>query len=556
MAEVQTSYKVVDRQIGLLGGVVLLVGTVIGMSVFLLPGALIGDAGPSIIAALLLTAAPMVFSVLLLLQLGGALPVAGGIYVYASRLVSPFWGVVTIWLVIPAIWAILLFTGIGFAQFATLLLPFDVAEPILVAAVLAVFILLNLRGVTLVTGIQLVMVVGILIGFAAFIIPGLFQIDTANYTPMFPAGVEPFLIAVVALYIPFQGYSMIIELGEELDDPIKNIPRVLLIGMALAVVLSLLLVVVFVGLDRWDILGAYEVGGVAQAGSDYLAPAVGAVVATAAILGAFTTLNALITSYSRTLMRAARDEVLSSKLAAIHPSTDVPHWAILTLTIPPLLLAPLELPPVLLSVFLALIILFGTFISAFALWNLPKRFPEAYEHSIYKLPMPVLKIAAVGAAVSSLAFWLIIFIQAVAIIVAILAIAISGYLYYLVRKRRYGRDGIDLDARLALLHSHEAGEAGATPEPADADVETLERSGMPPRPEEGDLAGRSPVATAERDEAEARLAAVPGIGAGRARALIAHFGSVEAVRAAPVDELAAVAGMDDERAHTLKERLD
>ena len=125
----------------------------------------------------------------------------------------------------------------------------------------------------------------------------------------------------------------------------------------------------------------------------------------------------------------------------------------------------------------------------------------------------------------------------------------------LARKRRYARDGIDLDARLALLHTHEAGEVGATPEPADADAETLERAGVPPRPDEGDLAARGAVTTAERDEAEAHLAAIEGIGAGRARALLEHFGSFEAVRAAPLDELAAVAGMDDERARTLQRRL-
>jgi basic amino acid/polyamine antiporter, APA family len=374
----EASYKVVDRQIGPLGATVLLVGTVIGISVFLLPGELIDEAGPSIVFALLLTLPPMIFSVLLLLQLGGALPVAGGVYVYASRLVGPFWGFITVWLVIPAIWSVLLFTAIGFAHFFAVLFPVAIPEPILVAGVLGAFIALNLRGVTLVTTVQLIMVAAILVGFLVFILPGLFEIDTANYTPAFPRGAEPFLLAIVSLYIPFQGYSMIIELGEELKDPIRNIPRVLLLGMTVAVLLSVLLVVVFVGLDRWDVLGDYDEGGVAEAARDYLPVGIGTAVAIAAILGAFTTLNALITSYSRTVMRAARDEVLSPKMARIHPKTQVPHRAILMLTIPPLLLAPLELSPVLLSVFLALIILFGSFILAIALWNLPKRHPDAY----------------------------------------------------------------------------------------------------------------------------------------------------------------------------------
>lgn len=431
-------YKVVDRQIGLVGGIVLMVGTVIGISVFLLPGVLIGEAGPSIVIALVLTAIPMVFSILMLLQLGGAMPVAGGVYVYASKLVGRVWGTVIVWLVIPAIWAVMLFTAFGFAEFVRVMV--DVPGWLLMGGVLLAFMILNLRGITLVATLQLIMVAVIVLGFLAFIIPGTFQVEAANYTPMFPEGVGPFILAVVALFIPFQGYSMIVELGEELKDPIRNIPRVLIYGMALAVVLSLALVVVFVGLDRYDILGELGDGGLAEAGSDYIAGWVGWAVVIAAVLGAFTTLNAVITSYSRTLMQAARDKVISPQLAIVHPVTKVPQRAVLFLSIPPILLIPVNPGPTALPVFLALTILFGGFISAIALWNLPKRYPEAYANSIYKLPMPVVKLAAIGSAVSSLVFWLAVAPQALPIVAVIAALGCAGAVYHRLRVRDEGLD--------------------------------------------------------------------------------------------------------------------
>jgi basic amino acid/polyamine antiporter, APA family len=450
VAGAQAEYKVVDRQIGLLGGIVLMVGTVIGISVFLLPGVLIGDAGPSIVVALLITAVPMVFSIMMLLQLGGAMPVAGGIYVYASRLIGPVWGTVIIWMVIPAIWAVLLFTAFGFAEFVRVLV--DVPAWLLMAGVLLTFMGLNIRGITVVTTLQLVMVAAIVVGFLAFIIPGLFQIEAANYTPMFPEGSEPFILAVVALFIPFQGYSMIVELGEELQDPVRNIPRVLVYGMAVAVLLSLLLTFVFTGLDDYVTLGALGDGGVAEAAGDYLAGWIGAVVAAAAILGAFTTLNAVTTSYSRTIMRAARDDVVNSRLAELHPTTGVPHWAILVLALPPVLLIPLNPGPVVLPVFIALTILFGGFLSAIALWNLPKRFPEAYQNSIYRLPLPLLKVAAVGSGTSSLLFWLAVAPQALPIVGAILVLAASGAVYHRFHVRHRERAGDHMDR----LQPHEA----------------------------------------------------------------------------------------------------
>lgn len=589
MPELQATYKVIERQVGLLGGTVLMVGTVIGISVFLLPGELIGEAGPSIILALGITAVPMVFSVLMLLQLGGAMPVAGGIYVYASRLIGPAWGFLIIWLVIPGIWSTLLFTSIGFAEFTRFFV--DVPAPVLMAGVLIVFLFLNLRGITLVAWVQFAMVTAILVGFLVFVLPGAFQVDTSNYTPLFPEGTGPFLLAIVSLFIPFQGYSMIVELGEELKDPIRNIPRVLVLGMSLAVVLSLALVAVFAGLDRWDVLGGFEDGGIATASAEYIAPWVGATVAFAAVLGALTTLNAVITSYSRTIMRASRDEVLSLRLADIHPRHKVPHWSIVALSLPPILLVPVAPSAVVLSVFLALIILFAGFISAIALWNLPKRFPEAYEHSLYKLPLPILRLAAIGTAVSSVVFWLLVVAEALPIVGAIVLIAVVGYGYYRYRVAAYARAGIDLRERLTLLHDHESASAGVPSgngqaAGADAAVAPDGPSGRsrgvvtaPPRkiavgtppPSQrrgGDGAalraderrtvatGRQQVAAdTDGEEIAAALGGVRGLGPAKARALAEHFGSLEAIRAAEPAELTEVPGIGRATAASISEQL-
>jgi basic amino acid/polyamine antiporter, APA family len=264
------------------------------------------------------------------------------------------------------------------------------------------------------------------------------------------------------MFIPFQGYSMIVELGEELEDPVRNIPRVLVLGMAIAFLLSLLLVVVFAGLDRYDVLAGYETGGVARAATDYISPIVGVAVAVAAILGAFTTLNALMTSYSRTLMRAGRDEVFSKRLARISERTQIPHNAVVALGVPPLLLAPFELPLVTVSIFLAMAMLFSTFVTAFALWNLPKRFPEAYERSIYRLPMPVLRLTAIGAATTAGLVWLAMASQATMVVVTIAGFVLVGYLYYRFLCYRFARHGLDLRARLAMLDDHESQDVAPT----------------------------------------------------------------------------------------------
>jgi basic amino acid/polyamine antiporter, APA family len=465
-----TGFKVIDRQIGLLGGTVLLMGTVIGISVFLLPGSLIGQAGPSIVLALAITAVPMVFSVLSLLQLGGAMPVAGGLYVYGSRLVGPFWGFLSIWLVIPAIWSTLLFTSMGFAEFTRYFV--DLPAGLLAGGVLALFVALSLLGVRFVTWIQLAMVVAILLAILTFVVPGSMRVASSNYTPLLPQGIAPFLLAVVSLYIPFQGFAMIVELGEELKDPVRNIPRVLIFGMGLAVLLSLALVAVFVGLASAPELAELGAGGVARAAAEFLPAWVGAAMAGAAVLGAFTTLNAVITSYSRTLMRASRDEVVTVRLARIATRTKVPHLSILVLSLPPLLILPFSPDVVTLTVFLALIILFGNVVGSVALWNLPKRYPERYRGSLYRLPMPVLRVAAVGSAAFAVLFWLAVLSAAPALVLALLGLVALGAVYYRWRRRYQAQRGVDLSARLRQLHAHEHAAAVGQP--------TLEDAGDPP----------------------------------------------------------------------------
>ncbi|MFW5964941.1 MAG: amino acid transporter, partial [Natronomonas sp.] len=90
-----------------------------------------------------------------------------------------------------------------------------------------------------------------------------------------------------------------------------------------------------------------------------------------------------------------------------------------------------------------------------ALWNLPKVFPQRYEYSIYKLPMPVLRIVAVGNVVVSVAFTVLVVSSAPSAFAVVLAWMVLSAALYFYRIRAYDKKGIDLKERMALLHKHE-----------------------------------------------------------------------------------------------------
>jgi len=473
-------HKLIDEQIGLWGAVALLVGTAIGMSIFVVPTQMAAVAGPSITLAIVASIVPMVLGVLLVLQLGGAIPVAGGIYVYGSRLVGPYWGLVGVAVPVLGVWSYLLFAALGFANYFNGLLASlagaTAPTTVVVWALLGCFLLLNYVGIKFVAKVQIALVLAFLAALVTFIVGAAPAVDVANYQPLFPGelyagGLAPFLLAVVLLYIPFQGFGMIIEIGEELENPVRNIPRVLAIGMGIVTAITIGVVVVLVGAVPWrgtidPATGeAYAAGLTAVSRGVLPTPAV-LFVGIGALLAAATTVNTLFTSYSRTVMRAARDDVIPDQFAAVHERFGTPHRAIVLLGAGPLLAAPLVpivdrtlLSHIDILDWLVVVVVTGIFVAfavaGVALWNLPTIFPQRYEHSIYRLPMPVLKVVAVGNVLVSTLFTLFVAASAPSALVFVavyFAIVTVGYRY---RIRAYANDGVDLKARMALLHKHE-----------------------------------------------------------------------------------------------------
>jgi basic amino acid/polyamine antiporter, APA family len=477
-------FKLITEEIGPVAAVALLIGTAVGMSIFIVPTQMAAIAGPSITIAILVSILPMVLGVLLLLQLGGAIPVAGGIYVYGSRLVGPYWGMLSIVVPIVAVWSYLLFAALGFAQYLPVVtdaLALGISVPSLIAvwALIGFFCVLNYVGVKVAANVQIAMVAVLIAGMIAFMAGSVPHFDTGNFEPMFPSGegepfaggLAPFFLAVVTLYIPFQGFAMIIEIGEELRDPVRNIPRVLAVGMTLVAVLTIGVIVALIGAASWQgaidpATGEAMEGGLAAVGAGYLPTWIVAFVGIAALIAAATTINTLLTSYSRTIMRASRDQVLPEFFAAVHDRFDTPHRAVLLLGIPPLLIAPftgtiegIVLVDDVLD-WLVTVTVTGIFISfmvgGVALWNLPKEFPQRYEYSIYKLPMPVLKVAAVGNVVVSFIFTLLVAASAPTALVFVIGCMVVSSLAYVYRIRTYERQGVDLREEMSLLHKHEA----------------------------------------------------------------------------------------------------
>jgi APA family basic amino acid/polyamine antiporter len=87
----------VVRGLTLLGAVALIVGNMVGTSIYTLPASLAATTGPLGIAAWLLTAVGYLFVALVYASLGVRYPRTGGPYVYAREAFGDFAGFQTVW---------------------------------------------------------------------------------------------------------------------------------------------------------------------------------------------------------------------------------------------------------------------------------------------------------------------------------------------------------------------------------------------------------------------------------------------------------------------------
>jgi len=458
MAGTGDSTQIVGTKIGVLGAVALVVGNAISVTMFLLPAHLMEDGvGPSIVLAVLAAAVPMVFGIIVMIQLGAALPVAGGGYLYPSRLVSPFWGFSVPWVVVPTIWFGLVYTAYGFGEYVRFF--FDIPMWLLIVAVLLAFILLNLRGIQVVTVVQFAMVAVIVAGMLLFIIPGTFYIEPGNYTPMFPEGYGPFIVGMISLFIGMYGFNLAIDLGEELENPQRNVPRVLVYSAIIGMGLMVGVVVVAVGVMHWTELAGQEAG-IAMVALEFLPWWASGFVALAAVIGGITTVNTLIVTYSREIMRAGRDDVFPSFFAKLHPKYQSPNRAVLLLGVPAILVVPISPSPTILAPGLGLVLLYAFFLLAVAAWRLPTVFPARYENAYIRIPKPLLMLVALGGGLSTVLFWVLLVSQMPLIGALILGWIALGYPVYRYRSSKVEQQGVDLKQKFRTLDAHEQELAG------------------------------------------------------------------------------------------------
>ncbi len=242
------------RILGIRDGMAVTVGMVIGAGILRTPGIIAEQLGDPwlILAAWFFGGVVVALSTLVLAEMAAALPKAGGKYVYARHAWGPVMGFV-------AGWSELLVTrgfsgaakAIAIAEYIRILAGGRGNIGILALAVCVGFFSLHMRGLKTGTAFQNVATlikVLIVLGIAA---AGIWAGDLVGFEPQPTtasgptAGLLGFAIAYQLISFAYYGWEDAAKLAEEVKDPGRALPRILVGGSLAVLVLYLLLNVAF-----------------------------------------------------------------------------------------------------------------------------------------------------------------------------------------------------------------------------------------------------------------------------------------------------------------------
>jgi APA family basic amino acid/polyamine antiporter len=314
------------RELGLLDAIGIGVGAIVGAGIFVVLGVAAGIAGPSLLVGLLIAGVAASANALSSAQLAAAYPFAGGTYEYGYRVIGPRSGFAAGWMFLAGKTAALGTVALGIGGYLSALVPGLPPRAVAVAAV-AVFTVLNYRGMRRSSQVNLV-VVAISIGsLVALVVVGGLGMQSSNFTPFAPGGVRALLESAALLFFAYTGYARIATLGEEVRDPARTIPHAIVLTIGGTVFLYFAVAVVALGAVGSDALGG-SAAPLERAARAAGGPALAAVLAAGGLVAMLGVVLSQLLGLSRMAFAMARRGDLPAWVDAVHSVHGVPHRAV------------------------------------------------------------------------------------------------------------------------------------------------------------------------------------------------------------------------------------
>lgn len=377
---------------------------IVGGGVVSLTGVAIAMTGGGVPIAFIVAAVAVLIISIPLATLGASMPVVGGTYTYATKLVHPVMGFVNLWFFIIQMASLSLY-GLAAGSYLNSLSTFF--NPTVVCVVLiTVFFIANLMGASFSARIGIVLAGIMLVAFGCFIVLGLLHVHWGAYPPVLPSGTLKLLQAAALLTFATGGGTVVAELGREMKKPGRTIPTAVIGGTAFAAVMYVLIAIPAAG-----ILPIAKVAGepLSVVAKSFMPPWLwyffilgGAVVA---VIG---TMNAQMLWGSKSALAAVDDGWFPKKVGAVNKRFGTPHWLLCIMFVIGIVPAVAHIDISVIGSVASLIGQITFVIVIIASIRMRYLFPERYAQSPFRLPLWFhWTLTIVGIAVCGYQFYLL-----------------------------------------------------------------------------------------------------------------------------------------------------
>lgn len=338
-----------ERGLGLLGATATNLLGMIGVGPFLtLPAMLQVMGGPHILYAWLAGAVLAICDGLVYAQFAAALPGSGGSYVYLREAYEPlrmgrfvsFLYIFQVMLVAPLSIA---GGGVGFANYLGFFTELSPLQHHAVAAGVCLFMTwLLYRPIQAVGRLSVIMLAVVVLTVGWVVVVGLMTFRWAQAFDFPPAAYRwdadlwgrIGTVSLLAMY-NYGGYNNVCNLGEEVREPTKNLPRAIVGSILLVVALYVVMSTVILGTVPWQEAAASPTIAATFvqrtfANATYGKWAAGLMTGLILFVTA-SSLYAVILGYSRIPYAAAKDGQFFPVFARVHPTGHFPHVSLVTL---------------------------------------------------------------------------------------------------------------------------------------------------------------------------------------------------------------------------------
>ncbi|KRA31830.1 amino acid permease [Rhodanobacter sp. Root627] len=330
------------------------VGAIVGVGIFVLAGQqAAANAGPAVVLSFLIAGLGSACAALAYAEFSGLIPVTGSAYTYSYAVLGELFAWIIGWDLLIEYALIVGVVAIGWSGYVQALIEqlfgahlpvwaqgaYDPRNPdsgkvfnviaagitLLIAWMLTVKTEWGARANTVIVAIKV-------IGVALVIGVGAFYVNTANWHPFIPAAITTegltqygwggVLAASSIVFFAVFGYDTLTTAAEESTNPQRDLPRAVLLSLAVSMALYVMVSLVLTGMVPYQ-----QLAGPAPVDAAFKALGlhwVRGIISVAAVAGITSVMFAFMLGAARIWFALARDGLLPKWFARVHPKYGTP----------------------------------------------------------------------------------------------------------------------------------------------------------------------------------------------------------------------------------------